>query len=126
MRNRSFMLDRNLENSRAYTTKWYLRSLPTWKASEVTIPSEQSLVSSRKDTVDTLFCSLTTTAEVFWKLKVQVGNQTDRKLKKIRSNNETEYTFERFQNYCEEARIITSSPIFTFHSRIECAKERIG
>lgn len=43
-------------------------------------------------------------AEVFWKFKVQNENQTDCKLK-VRFDNETEYTLDKFQNYYEEVRI---------------------
>jgi transposase InsO family protein len=37
--------------------------------------------------------------------KAEVGNQSDRKIKKLRSDNGGEYTFKEFQNYLREAGI---------------------
>ncbi|KAA3470300.1 pleiotropic drug resistance protein 3-like [Gossypium australe] len=44
-------------------------------------------------------------ANIFFKFKAMVENQTTCKLKMIRSNNGTKYTSERFLVFCEDARI---------------------
>ncbi|XP_057990744.1 uncharacterized protein LOC110655163 [Hevea brasiliensis] len=42
---------------------------------------------------------------VFQKFKAMVESQSDYKIKTLRSDNGTEYTFERFNKFCEEVRI---------------------
>ncbi|RVW24162.1 Retrovirus-related Pol polyprotein from transposon TNT 1-94 [Vitis vinifera] len=44
-------------------------------------------------------------ADVFWKYKALVENQSGAIIQVIRTNNGTEYTSERFNNFCEEAGI---------------------
>ena len=44
-------------------------------------------------------------ADVFWKYKALVENQSGAIIQVIRTNNGTEYNFERFNNFCEEASI---------------------
>ena len=44
-------------------------------------------------------------ADVFWKYKTLVENQSGVVMQVIRTDNDTEYTFERFNNLCEEAGI---------------------
>ena len=44
-------------------------------------------------------------ADVFWKYKALVENQSGVVMQAIRTNNGTEYNFERFNNFCEEASI---------------------
>lgn len=44
-------------------------------------------------------------AAVFWKFKAWVENQSDYKIKVIRSDNGTEYTSDKFNKFCEDAGI---------------------
>jgi transposase InsO family protein len=44
-------------------------------------------------------------ANVFWKYKTWVENQSDHRIQTIRSNNGKEYICERFQQFCDKSSI---------------------
>jgi len=65
-------------------------------------------------------------AEYFWKYKVKVENESGLKIQILRSNNGTEYTYAKFNQFCEDFGIqhILTSPYMPQKNRVSERRNR--
>ncbi|KAA3487961.1 pleiotropic drug resistance protein 3-like [Gossypium australe] len=107
---RSFAVNWNLATSTTYTssldeTKLWHRRIGHVDYKSLSQMSKNDLVENLSNMVEhkDLCENKSEVTKIFFKFKAMVENQSDCKLKMVRSENRVEYNLEKFEKFCEEA-----------------------
>ncbi|KAL0420408.1 UNVERIFIED_CONTAM: Retrovirus-related Pol polyprotein from transposon TNT 1-94 [Sesamum latifolium] len=99
--NESWLIDSGCTNHMTHDKELF-RDLKPTKITKFRISDEDYISVKGKGTVAIASC---TVAQVFWKFKVKVENESGCKIQIIRSDNGKEYTSTEFDKFCEDSGI---------------------